>query len=196
MSQEKVYLRVVNGQVLYPITMAQIVASGEPAELFKEVIFAQKPVISQFQQLKEKLTVYEDGVGRVDWVVEDLSLNHFLGLLQPRDMQSGQVKSVAYSDIPPDVAVWVSAKIVEEVQKRLDAFAKTRHYDNIVSLKGYATSKRAQRAVEGQRGVDVCDDVWDLIYSYQAAIQSGATPVPRSFDEIEALINPSLTWGD
>jgi hypothetical protein len=194
MSQEKVYLRVVNGQVIYPITMANIIASGEPMELFKEVIFAPKPAISQFQQLKEKLTVFEDGVGRVEWIVEELPLNYFLGMLQPRNGDTGQVQTVAFTDIPPDVAVWVSKKIVEEVQKRLDAFAQTRHYDGIVSLTGYATSKRAQRALEGQRGVDVRDNVWDLIYSYQDAIQSGATSVPRSFDEIEAIIAPQLTW--
>lgn len=196
MSQEKVYLRVVNGQVLYPITMAQIVASGEPAELFKEVVFAQKPVISQFQQLKENLTVYEDGVGRVDWIVEELSLNHFLGLLQPRDVATGQVKPVAYSDIPPDVAAWVTKKISDEVQMRLDAFAGTRHYDSITTVASYATSSRAQRSKEGKRAVEVRDNVWDLIYSYQAAIQSGSTPVPRSFDEIEAMIASELTWGD
>lgn len=196
MSQEKVYLRVVNGQVLYPITMANIIASGEPVELFKEVVFAPKPAISQFQQLKEKLTVFDDGVGRVEWVVEELSLNYFLGLLQPRNAETGQIKTVTYAEIPQDVAVWVSRKIVDEVQKRLDAFAQTRHYDNIVSLKGYATSKRQQRAKEGQRGVDVCDNVWDLVYSYQAAVQSGQTPVPRSFDEIEAIIAPQLTWED
>lgn len=194
MSQEKVYLRVVNGQVLYPITMAQIVASGEPFELFKEVIFAQKPVINQFQQLKEKLTVYEDGVGRVDWIVEELSLNHVLGMLQPRDNETGQVKTIAYADIPMEISVWVAKKIVEEVQKRLDAFAATRQYDSITTVASYAPSSRAKRSAEGQRAVEVRDTVWDLIYSYQDAVQSGATPVPRSFDEIEIMLAPYLTW--
>lgn len=194
MSQEKVYLRVVNGNVIYPVSMANIVASGEPAELYKEVIFAPKPSITQFQQLKENLTVYEDGVGRVDYTVEELSLNHFLGLLQPKNLETGVVKTVEFKDIPNDVAIWVTKKIEEEVQARLDAFANTRRYYNIASVASYATSKRTERAIEGQRAVDVRDTVWDLIYSYQAAIQAGTTPVPRSFDEIEAMFAPQLTW--
>ena len=194
MSQEKVYLRVLNGQTLYPLSMANIIASGEPLELYKEVFFAPKPEVSQFQQLKETLTVYADGFGRVDYTVEEMSLNFFLGKLQPRNIETGEVQVAAYANIPPDIAAWVSKKIVEETQKRLDLFAQTRHYDSIHTATSYVNSTRPQRASEGKRAVEVMDTVWDAVYALQAGIQAGVTPVPRSFDVIEAELAPILVW--
>jgi len=196
MSQDKVYLRVVNGEVVYPITEENIIASGEPKELYKEVFFAPKPLVSKFQQLKEKLTVYSDGFGRVDYIVEEYSLNYFLGILQPRNAETGEVTTVEYKDLGTDIRTWVSTKIAEEVQKRLDAFAKERGYDNIVSAKSYVTSSNAQRKAEAERAVKVCDDVWDQVFWYQEMVQTGQQPVPRSFDEIETVFKPMLTWED
>lgn len=194
MSQEKIYLRVVNGEVVYPITEANVIASGEPRELFKEVFFAPKPSVNKFQQLKEKLTVYSDGFGRVDYFVEKYSLNYFLGILQPRNPETGEITKVEYKDLESDIRTWVTQEISEEVTKRLDAFAQERGYDSIVSVKSYATSSNPTRKAEAEHAVKVCDEVWDQVFLYQEAVQVGQHPVSRSFEDVALTFQPLLTW--
>lgn len=80
-------------------------------------------------------------------------------------------------------------------QARLDAWAKTRNYDGILSLCTYATSTVPQFASEGQRGVDLRDATWAALYAILAQVEAGTRTLPASFAAIEGEL-PALTWSD
>lgn len=84
-------------------------------------------------------------------------------------------------------------RITDEVQQRLDAFARTRGYDGILSAATYATSGVAKFQQEGQRAVDLRDATWAAAYTILAEVESGSRPVPVSVADIEGDL-PGLTW--
>lgn len=83
--------------------------------------------------------------------------------------------------------------IVEATQKRLDSFAKTRNYDNILSACTYAASTVPKFQTEGQYCVNARDQTWSTLYSILAEVQAGTRPMPTSYADIEPLL-PVLEW--
>lgn len=83
--------------------------------------------------------------------------------------------------------------IVQQTQKRLDDFAKTRNYDGILSLCTYASSAVPKFQAEGQYGVNVRDNTWATLYQVLADVQAGTRPVPTGFTDVEPLL-PTLEW--
>jgi hypothetical protein len=85
------------------------------------------------------------------------------------------------------------ASVVYKVQERLDAFARTRNYDNILSAATYATSKVARFAAEGQYAVEARDGTWAALYQLMAEVDAGTRTPPTSYEEIEVEL-PTLAW--
>lgn len=81
---------------------------------------------------------------------------------------------------------------VSQIQKRLDDFASTRGYDNILSACTYASSLVPKFKAEGQYCVGARDDTWATGYTLMAEVQSGARPMP-TLDEVFAAL-PTLNW--
>jgi hypothetical protein len=81
---------------------------------------------------------------------------------------------------------------VVKVQARLDAFARTRGYDGILSACTYAVSTNPKFAAEGQYCVQVRDATWAKCYEILNAVQAGERPVP-TWEEVEAEL-PALEW--
>lgn len=78
------------------------------------------------------------------------------------------------------------------IQQRLDDFARTRHYDGILSACTYATSTHPQFASEGQRCVGLRDATWAAGYAILADVEAGNRPIP-SVEQVMAEL-PELTW--
>lgn len=87
----------------------------------------------------------------------------------------------------------VMSRFVGEIQFRLDAWARTRGYDGILSACSYATSTVPKFSAEGQRAVQLRDDTWAAAYAVLAQVQSGAREVPNSLADLEAEL-PALEW--
>ena len=83
--------------------------------------------------------------------------------------------------------------IREATQIRLDAFAKTRNYDGILSACSYATSTVPKFQSEGQCCVAARDQTWAALYTIMGEVESKTRPVPSSFADIESAL-PVLTW--
>lgn len=96
------------------------------------------------------------------------------------------------SPIPGPTAEEIKATLSGAVQYALDAFARTRGYDNIVSACTYAASKVASFAAEGQRCVDLRDTHWATCYTILAAVQAGQRSVPTVAELLDEL--PTLSW--
>lgn len=87
----------------------------------------------------------------------------------------------------------IRAEITDAVQARLDAFAATRGYDNIVSACSYATSAHAKYGPEGRYCVAAREATWDALFAIEAEVVAGTRPMPYGYDSIESDL-PVLTW--
>ena len=87
----------------------------------------------------------------------------------------------------------VYSDVVMATQARLDAFARTRNYDGILSACTYATSPTAKFAQEGQCCVDARDATWAALYAMLDEVKAGTRPVPNSFADIADEL-PALSW--
>lgn len=87
----------------------------------------------------------------------------------------------------------VKDQITVDVQARLDTFAQSRGYDNIVSACSYATSQHPKYGVEGRYCVQAREDTWDALFAIEADVLAGNRPMPHGYDEIEAEL-PALVW--
>lgn len=79
------------------------------------------------------------------------------------------------------------------IQYRLDAFAQTRGYDNMLSACTYATSGQAQFKAEGQRCVALRDTTWAAAYTILAQVDAGTRPMPATLADIEGDL-PVMEW--
>lgn len=85
------------------------------------------------------------------------------------------------------------AEIVADVQLRLDIFAQTRGYDNIVSACSYATSQHQKYGPEGRYCVAAREQTWDALFAIEAEVTAGTRPLPSGYEEIKAEL-PALVW--
>lgn len=94
---------------------------------------------------------------------------------------------------PPPTPQQIQEAIIIDTQKRLDDFARTRNYDNILSACTYSTSSITKFQVEGQYCVDMRDQTWSKLYEMLAEVIGGTRPIPTSFSVIESEL-PVLEW--
>lgn len=87
----------------------------------------------------------------------------------------------------------IITQLINSVQSRLDAFARSRNYDNILSACTYATSSITKFKSEGQCCVKSRDDTWVKLFEILAQIDKGDRPLPESYADIESEL-PVLEW--
>lgn len=83
-------------------------------------------------------------------------------------------------------------RLTAAVQSHLDATARERNYDGIMSLCTYATSQNAKFSAEGQAGVVWRDAVWAKCYQVMDEALAGLRPVPTEVELIAEL--PVFAW--
>ena len=78
------------------------------------------------------------------------------------------------------------------VQEHLDAWARARGYDSILSACSYAASTDARFGPEGRAAVAARDAMWAACYLILAAVEAGTHEIPTEESLIAAL--PPLAW--
>lgn len=99
----------------------------------------------------------------------------------------------------PTMEEIIAATIAEyerKVQERMDAFARTKTYENMLSACTYATSTVPVFRVEGQYCVEMRDATWIAAQAFLnealAAVMAGQRGIP-TWEEVEASL-PVLAW--
>jgi hypothetical protein len=127
-------------------------------------------------------------------------------------------ESLVFHPVPPDLAGWIDggyrwsgagwdeptpghtaekkARAARErftalIQERLDAFARSRGYDGILSAASYAASLNPQFAAEGRCAVEARDAVWARAYELLAEYAAAGT-IPEWEDIAREL--PAPEW--
>jgi hypothetical protein len=84
------------------------------------------------------------------------------------------------------------AGLVNAVQRHLDATARTRNYDGILSLCTYATSLDSVFSSEGQAGVEWRDACWRYSYQVMYDVKAGHRMTPTPAELVAEL--PQINW--
>lgn len=138
---------------------------------FATVKTTEPPVVSRYEKLVEKV-ILDNG----QWIL-------------------------SYDVVPMDAAEIALVNQELEIQYRdqtqmsLDNFARTRGYDNVLSLTTYATSSNLLYQKEGARGVELRDATWTAFYNILDQVKAGLRPMPESYEEIRSEL-PILTWSE
>lgn len=106
------------------------------------------------------------------------------------DALAGTLGAIAAADPPPALT---AANFTAAVQAHLDATARTRNYDGILSACSYATSTNLPFSVEGQACVAWRDAVWLYCYQQLALVQAGTRSIPASTAAFIAEL-PAISW--
>lgn len=191
----EVYARIENSKILeYPVFPIHIKNRAHPQEWYTKVIFYDKPVVPEYHNLSEVMSVV-DGKVYCNYTVKSFTLAEMLNKIHANPDRSNPM-SVYVADIE-NIPVEAIAKVNElargYVQTCLDEFAATRGYDGILSVCSYVTDPLEEHRLEGQRAVELRSLSWAAVSTYLGKVMTKVMPVPRTVAEIHAEL-PVLTW--
>lgn len=159
---------------LYPNTSFPVVLTDELlAEFgFANLQYATMPQYTNYEKVVESDVKQIDGKYVITWEIKQKT--------------------------PEEIAEYDNAtiqSIINAVQLRLDDFARSRNYDNILSACSYATSGIPKFAGEGQYCVQARDNTWLALYKIMDEIRVGTRPMPINIAAIESDL-PVLSWSE
>ena len=94
------------------------------------------------------------------------------GQSQGKLIQADAAGQPILTDPPPPTTEQIVAQYTAAVQEHLDAFARTRNYDGILSAATYASSTVPKFQAEGQYAVEARDATWAKCYEILAAVEA------------------------
>ena len=178
------YAFIQNGQcVAYPYTINDFRVSNPNVSLPLTPTDAQlaevgvypvntvtPPATTVYQTLTDGTPVFQNGVWVQNWIVSDAD---------PLQVAANKSNMIAMCE--------------QDNQQRMDDFAQTRGYDNMLSACTYATSNTEPYHTEGQYCVEARDSSWSDFYAYFAACENGSRVWPTSFADVVPAL-PVLQW--
>lgn len=176
----------------YPVTSTHIQNRGEPIEWYTPVFYDVKPEIPAFHYAREIPTVIGNHV-QVSYAIEPHGLADILRQLSPPDAMGLATAPVNIANVDPVAIARIKELAVVWVQEKLDAFARTRGYDSLLSVASYVGSSVLQFSTEGQVAIQLRDQVWSALYTYFDDVLVDLQPFPRTVSEIEASL-PPFVW--
>lgn len=178
--------------IIAKVLNGTIIDLGKPGDLFPNVAF---PSFGPSQDFLNENSCLEVSV----WKAHDKTTEKLVSCapyIEGQYVYTVEVQPKTAEEIAADTQsrnLKLQREIVDQTQLRLDAFARTRNYDNILSACTYATDPSPIFSVEGQRCVELRSITWSTLYQILAEVEAGTRPVPTGFTDIESDL-PELTW--
>lgn len=189
-ASSNLFARVQNNQIVeWPVTQEHITNRGAPLSMFRSIHYAPKPTVPPFFHLNETISLVH-GTPTVAYSITEYTLQEVLDFIAIPKV-AGVPNTVA--DVDPLAFQKVTSMARDLIGKALDDFAKTRGYDNIVSLCSYKDDPDVQQDAEARRGIDLRSQCWVNIRKYEQDVVAGVVPVPRYEADILGVI-PVLSW--
>lgn len=88
----------------------------------------------------------------------------------------------------------IQSQFVNMIQERLDRFAQSRGYDNIMSVCTYSNSTTPRFKAEADRAIYLRDTTWSKCYEILEQVLAGERSIPTEEELLTEL--PELTWED
>ena len=123
-------------------------------------------------------------------------------LTPPPALQPGQVAQWAgmawcvlsqYPEPAPPSPQDTAAQLAAAAQQQLDAFARARRYDSMLSLCTYTNSSVPQYRQEAEHAMALRDQTWATLHRILADVEAGTRPAPAQFADIAPEL-PALVW--
>lgn len=135
----------------------------------------QSPVLGEY----ERITGYTWGLDKINKVVLGTAI---VEPWSPEEIAADKVAKIAAME----------AQLTIIAMARLDAFARTRRYESILSAVTYATDPDPEFSIEGLRALNLRSEYWRKIWDTLEAVKANLIPMPATIDDITNL--PALTW--
>jgi hypothetical protein len=87
----------------------------------------------------------------------------------------------------------ITRRVSVALSNRMDEFARTRGYDNMLAACTYVSSTNPTFASEGARCVAIRDEQWGHLFSVFEKIDAGEIQMPENFNAFMDSF-PSMTW--
>lgn len=134
--------------------------------------------------------------GAADWCNET-QLAH----IEELDWQEGKPAEqrrfiIVANAQPQETPEQLQARYTQLAQDALDAFARTRGYDGIMSACSYAGSTDAQFAAEAAYCMALRDRTWRTGYGILNAVKAGEMPLPTEAEFLALLPVADAAWPD
>lgn len=157
---------------VFPRSFTNGILEGTGYEMYD---YSQTPIVGPLQKLVEVApTKHENGNWYQTWSVVDLT---------GEELVVAQAKQIETT----------KQDIIVKTQTRLDAFARTRNYDGILSACTYVTSTVPSFKSDADYCVSARDATWAALYAFMTVVEAGQAPMPTSFADVEPLL-PVLSW--
>lgn len=196
MTQAAIYALVEDGQVtLYPLSIDDINARANPAESYYLCFFNTNRPQETLTHKVIQSPIYIGTAVFVSETVETKNIDELFAELHAVATsydEAGQ-PYLDRTKVSPEMYTAFLEIVRIEVQNRMDAFAKTRGYDDMKSLCNYGTSTDPIYQAEAARGIYLRDTIWRELFTYFEGIVNATEAIPSEWADIEAHYVP-LTW--
>ena len=118
----------------------------------------------------------------------DCRLDHFI------NVAGGDSWRIVRTERPPETPEQTQARYTQAAQDALDAFARSRGYDGIMSACSYAGSADPQFAAEAAFCMDLRDRTWRRGYAILAAVLAGTMDLPTVEQFLSMLPVSEAAW--
>jgi hypothetical protein len=214
----KVYAQIVEGKVQWIFTSKELPEWNENdftgieipigttvsiGDSYEEGVFTRK-VDDTIAELSRIMRIKRDEVLTAsDWsqladVPEDLrrKWQKYRQALRDVPQQATFPNQIVWPMIPSasnQTEEEILADFVTKIQSSLDAFARTRNYDGILSACTYISSRVPNFASDARICIDLRDATWAAAYRILGDVKAGRRNIPTSLSELSSEL-PPLIW--